>query len=224
MNVSENIEKIKDHLPEQVRLIAVTKTKPEEMVMEAYHSGHKIFGENKVQELVRKYESLPKDIEWHMIGHLQTNKVKYIVPFVSLIHSVDSFKLLKTINKEAGNAGKVVDCLFQVKIAKEESKFGMTVGQIKQILDSAEYSSFQNIRLTGLMGMATFTEDKEVIRSEFNFLHTCFEDIKNAYFNGVNYFREISMGMSDDYEIAVEAGSTMVRVGSKIFGTRNYSG
>lgn len=223
MNIIKNIESIKATIPEHVKLIAVSKTKPEEMVLEAYHAGHKIFGENKVQEMVRKYEVLPKDIEWHFIGHLQTNKVKYIVPFVSLIHSVDSFKLLKTINKEAERLNKIVDCLFEMKIAKEESKFGMTPEQVKQILGSAEYQAFRNIRLMGLMGMATFTEDEKMIKSEFQFLHSCFDEIKNSYFNGVNYFSEISMGMSDDYVIAIEEGATMIRVGSKIFGNRNYS-
>lgn len=223
MDIVKNIESIKAIIPEHVKLIAVSKTKPEEMVLKAYRAGHKTFGENKVQELVRKYETLPKDIEWHLIGHLQTNKVKYVVSFVSLIHSVDSFKLLKTINKEAERVGKIVDCLFQLKIAKEESKFGMAVEQAKQILESVEYKTFRNIRLTGLMGMATFTEDEEIIRSEFQFLHSCFDEIKNTYFNGVNYFNEISMGMSDDYEIAINEGSTMIRVGSKIFGARNYS-
>ena len=223
MDIVKNIESIKAIIPEHVKLIAVSKTKPEEMILKAYRAGHKTFGENKVQELVRKYETLPKDIEWHLIGHLQTNKVKYVVSFVSLIHSVDSFKLLKTINKEAERVGKIVDCLFQLKIAKEESKFGMAVEQAKQILESVEYKTFRNIRLTGLMGMATFTEDEEIIRSEFQFLHSCFDEIKNTYFNGVNYFNEISMGMSDDYEIAINEGSTMIRVGSKIFGARNYS-
>ena len=223
MDIVKNIESITASIPEHVKLIAVSKTKPEEMIMQAYKAGYRIFGENKVQELVRKHEALPKDIEWHLIGHLQTNKVKYVVPFVSLIHAVDSFKLLKTINKEAERIGKIVDCLFQLKIAKEESKFGMTLEQAKTILESSEYKLFRNIRLTGLMGMATFTEDQNIIRSEFQFLHSAFNELKNAYFNGVNYFKELSMGMSDDYGIAIEAGSTMIRVGSKIFGARNYS-
>ncbi|MBN2350529.1 MAG: YggS family pyridoxal phosphate-dependent enzyme [Bacteroidales bacterium] len=221
MNIGDSILEFKKKLPPGVRLIAVSKTKPEDLILEAYNAGHKIFGENKAQELSRKYNNLPKDIVWHMIGHLQSNKVKYIAPFVSVIHSVDSLKLLQAINKEAEKNGRIIDCLFQLKIAREETKFGMEPEEIKSILLSDEYRTMKNIRIIGLMGMATFTDNQQQIITEFKFLHDTFFSLQREFFQGVNYFRERSMGMSDDYTLAVQEGSTMVRIGSLIFGQRN---
>ena len=222
MNIAENIDSIKKKLPKGVRLVAVSKTKPIEDILEAYNAGHKIFGENKVQDLVQKYEELPKDIEWHFIGHPQTNKVKYIAPFISLIHGVDSLKLLKVINNEAKKNNREVECLLQFHIAEEETKFGLTLNEAREILGSDEFKSFKNVIVSGVMGMATYTDNHEQIRNEFKMLNTIFNTLKNEYFSGVKKFTEISMGMSDDYQIAVEEGSTLIRVGSKIFGERNY--
>ena len=222
MCISENILKIKSNIPQNVKLIAVSKTKPNEDILEAYNSGHKLFGENKVQDIVKKYEDLPKDIEWHFIGHLQRNKVKFIVPFVRLIHAVDSLKLLKKINDEAAKNKRIVNCLMQIHIARESSKFGLDINELREILSSEEYSSMENIEIEGLMGMATYTDNKEIIKNEFVFLSKCFKEIKNEFFSNTDNFKEISMGMSDDYDIAVESGSTMIRVGSIIFGERNY--
>ncbi len=221
MNIIENLTKVKANLPQNVKLVAVSKTKPESMILELYNAGHKIFGENKVQELVGKYESLPKDIEWHMIGHLQTNKVKYIAPFVSLIHSVDREKLLAEINKRAKNANRVIDCLIQIHIAQEETKFGMSFEEAEEFFASGRLKNYPNVRIVGLMGMATNTPDKEQVRKEFRSLKQFFDKIKSLYYNGDDSFKEISMGMSGDYRIAVEEGSTIVRVGSLIFGARN---
>jgi pyridoxal phosphate enzyme (YggS family) len=222
MNIAENIDSIKKKLPKGVRLVAVSKTKPIEDILEAYNAGHKIFGENKVQDLVQKYEELPKDIEWHFIGHPQTNKVKYIAPFISLIHGVDSLKLLKVINNEAKKNNREVECLLQFHIAEEETKFGLTLNEAREILGSDEFKSFKNVIVSGVMGMATYTDNHEQIRNEFKMLNTIFNTLKNEYFSGVKKFTVISMGMSDDYQIAVEEGSTLIRVGSKIFGERNY--
>ena len=222
MNIAENIDSIRKKLPKGVRLVAVSKTKPIEDILEAYNAGHKIFGENKVQDLVQKYEELPKDIEWHFIGHPQTNKVKYIAPFISLIHGVDSLKLLKVINNEAKKNNREVECLLQFHIAEEETKFGLTLNEAREILGSDEFKSFKNVIVSGVMGMATYTDNHEQIRNEFKMLNTIFNTLKNEYFSGVKKFTEISMGMSDDYQIAVEEGSTLIRIGSKIFGERNY--
>ena len=222
MNLRENLNLILSELPAYVKLVAVSKTHPVEAISEIYEAGQKIFGENKVQELVNKQPLLPADIEWHMIGHLQTNKVKFIIPFVSLIHGVDSFKLLQSINKEALKINRTVNCLLQLHIAKEETKFGFSLEEIKNILASGEFKELENINIVGLMGMATFTDDEEMIRSEFKYLADCFKEIKNNYFNDDPIFKEISMGMSDDYRIAVEEGSTMVRIGTAIFGKREY--
>ena len=221
MESGKQIENILKSIPSGVKLIAVTKTHPVEVILQAYKSGHKIFGENKVQEMIQKYQELPKDIEWHLIGHLQTNKVKFAAPFVSMIHSVDSQKLLQVINTEADKNSRIIDCLLQVRIAREETKFGLSYEELKSILKNVEI--YQNIRICGLMGMATFTDDENIIRSEFKRCKEIFEEIKNLYFYNVSYFKEISMGMSDDYLIAIEEGSTMVRIGSKIFGQRNYT-
>jgi len=220
MNIKENINNIKKQVPKSVMLVAISKTKSAEVINEAYQAGHKIFGENKVQELINKYEKLPKDIEWHMVGHLQTNKVKYIAPFISLIHSVDSLKLLITINKEAVKNNRVINCLLQMHIAEEETKFGLSKQEVIDILESKEYKELTNIKVVGLMGMATFTENKEQISKEFKQLRNYFKDIKQMFFNNSAYFKEISMGMSADYKIAIEEGTTMVRLGSIIFGAR----
>ena len=222
MNIAGNITSLKKNLPQNVRLVAVSKTKPNEDILEAYSVGHKIFGENKVQDLVRKYEELPKDIEWHFIGHPQTNKVKYIAPFIKLIHGVDSIKLLKVINNEAQKNNRVIECLLQFHIAKEETKFGLTLDGAKEILESYEFKSLKNIIVSGVMGMATYTDNLVQIRNEFKMLNLIFNTLKNEYFSGTKNFTEISMGMSDDYVIAIEEGSTLIRVGSKIFGERNY--
>ncbi|MDD2279190.1 MAG: YggS family pyridoxal phosphate-dependent enzyme [Bacteroidales bacterium] len=222
MSILNNLNKIKAELPSEVTLVAISKTHPPEMIMEAYDGGHRIFGENKVQELVDKYEVLPKDIEWHLVGHLQTNKVKYIAPFVSLIHSVDSFKLLKEINKMAKRNERTINCLLQIHIADEETKFGLSPEELKQILSSEEYKDLTHVKVIGLMGMATFTDDMEQVREEFRFLSTLFKNIKSAYFKNSSEFCALSMGMSGDYGIAIEEGSTMIRVGSIIFGDRFY--
>ena len=223
MSIASKIEEIKNSIPKNVKLIAVSKTKPAEAIMEAYNSGYRIFGENKPQELKEKYNALPKDIEWHMIGHLQTNKVKYIAPFVHLIHAVESIKLLTTINKEAEKNNRIIDLLLQIYIAKEESKFGLSKEELVNLLESEEFKNCKNIRVVGLMGMATFTNDSTIVKNEFKNLKQTFELIKEKYFAKQDSFKEISMGMSDDYKLAIEEGSTIIRVGSSIFGSRNYN-
>jgi pyridoxal phosphate enzyme (YggS family) len=221
MSIAENIDLIKANLSANVKLVAVSKTKPAELLMEAYQAGQHAFGENKVQEIVWKYEELPKDIEWHFIGHLQTNKVKFIAPFVHLIHGVDSVKLLKTINTEAAKIGRIIPCLLQFYIAEEESKFGFLEEEALEFLSSGELNSLKHISISGVMGMATYTDDNDQIRKEFAHLKAIFETLKSKYFADVDDFREISMGMSADYLIAIEEGSTMIRIGSTIFGERN---
>ena len=215
--ITEKLHKIKDILPDHVTLVAVSKTKPNAAIEEAYNSGQRVFGENRVQELVDKYESLPKDIEWHMIGHLQRNKVKYIAPFISLIHGIDTPKLLKEVNKEAQKNGRIIDCLIQIHIAEEESKHGFSIEEAKALFEDLDSLNLKNIRLRGLMGMATFTDDTEKVANEFSSLKSCFDDLKP---NQGSHFDTISMGMSGDYPIAIEKGSTMVRIGSSIFGSR----
>ncbi|MGV6831332.1 MAG: YggS family pyridoxal phosphate-dependent enzyme [bacterium] len=222
MSIADNLNSIKDSLPEEVTLVAVSKTKPVSAIQEAYDSGHRIFGENKVQELADKYNELPKDIQWHMIGHLQRNKVKYMAHFVHLIHGVDSLKLLKEINKQALKHNRVINCLFQLKIADEESKFGMNTNDLEEILGNSEFKNLHNINIVGLMGMATFTNNTDQLKSEFDYLKNIFDQYQN--YSTLNFKLEtISMGMSGDYDIAIECGSTMIRVGSKIFGVRNYN-
>ncbi|PHS64768.1 MAG: YggS family pyridoxal phosphate-dependent enzyme [Flavobacterium sp.] len=222
MSISENLLKIKNKLPTNVTLVAVSKTKPSSDIIEAYTTGHRIFGENKIQEMVAKYKELPKDIEWHMIGHIQRNKVKYMASFVSLIHAVDSLRLLKEINKQALKNNRIINCLLQIKIASEESKFGLTENEVSELLASEEFKSYQNIKIEGLMGMATFTDNQEQLQKEFRLLKNIFDTICNL--DIANCQLEIlSMGMSDDYPIALENGSNMVRVGSSIFGKRAYS-
>lgn len=218
MSIASNLLQIKSELPPQVTLVAVSKTKPAEAVMEAYSAGHRAFGENKVQEMTGKYEQLPKDIEWHLIGHLQTNKVKYIAGFVHLIHSVDSEKLLLEINKQAKKADRVIDCLLQVHIAKEETKFGMSFEEVNKVFASGEFAALENIRIRGLMGMSTNTDDETIVRNEFRSLSQFFNEIRSEI--APPKFDILSMGMSGDYQIAIEEGSTMIRVGSTIFGSR----
>jgi pyridoxal phosphate enzyme (YggS family) len=213
MDVKANLNTILKSIPKEVTLVAVSKTRQNSAIIEAYQIGQRIFGENKVQELVQKFEELPKDINWHMIGHLQTNKVKYIAPFVSLIHGVDSIKLLKEINKRAKQNNRVIDCLLQVHIATESTKFGFDIPKVNEAIDSA--NEYQNIRIVGLMGMATFTDNKQQVIQEFSSLKVVFDTAKNEHIT------ILSMGMSGDYQLAIEQGSNMVRVGSAIFGHRN---
>lgn len=222
MSISLILSSIKAELPKQVRLVAVSKYHPVEMIQEAYDAGQRLFGENHVQEMTQKYALLPKDIEWHFIGHLQTNKVKYIAPFVSLIHSVDSLKLLKEINKQAEKAQRVIPCLLQIHIAKEETKFGFSFDECREMLQQGEWKNLKNVQLCGVMGMGTFTDNVDQVRSEFHSLKDFFDEIKENVFSDNPSFREISMGMTDDYPIAIEEGSTLIRIGTKIFGERIY--
>ena len=223
MNIATNIKSVLSELPSNTRLVAISKTKTVDEIMEAYNAGQRIFGENKVQELVPKYEQLPKDIEWHLVGHLQTNKVKYIANFVHLIHSVDSLSLIMEIEKQGIKLNRTINCLLQVYIAKEETKFGFNEQELLELIATPSFKAFQHVKVFGLMGMASFTDNEEQIRSEFRHLANIFQKLKASTFRNDNGFKEISMGMSSDYKIAVEEGSTLVRVGSKIFGDRNYS-
>jgi len=223
MLIKDNFQKILSSIPKGVKLVVVSKTRTNEEILEAYNTGHRTFGENKVQEIIRKQKELPQDIEWHLIGHLQSNKVRSVIPFVSMIHSVDSLKILKAINDEASLAGRVIPCLLQIHIAKEETKYGFSYDDLKPILKSPEFAEMKNIVIHGVMGMATFTEDTETIRHEFNCLYNIFNDLKQTFFKEYPNFKELSMGMSDDYQIAIEEGSTIVRIGSKIFGPRQYA-
>ncbi len=222
MTVAEKFEHIQRYIPEKVRLIAVTKTHPIDVIQASYDYGHRHFGENKVQELLAKKDLLPADIVWHMIGHLQSNKVKQIAPFVGLIHGVDSLKLLQTIDKEGNKNQRTIPCLLQVHIAEESSKFGFSPDELKEMLKLKQLNEFENIEIRGLMGMATFTEDKSQVRREFQMLKSLFDELKQTSFLNVPHFSELSMGMSDDYQIAIEEGATMVRVGSALYGERDY--
>lgn len=218
MSISQNLNNIKSSLPEHVTLVAVSKTKPNADILEAYEAGQRVFGENYVQELVEKHDQLPKDIQWHFIGHLQSRKAKLIAPFVSLIHGVDSLKLLLEINKQAQKNNRVIDCLLQVHIADEETKFGLDEKELEEIVQ-LDKNQLNNVRIVGLMGMATFTEDQNQIKKEFQYLKSLFDKYKT----GNPDFKTLSMGMSGDYELAISCGSTMVRIGSSIFGVRNYN-
>ncbi|GGN05479.1 YggS family pyridoxal phosphate enzyme [Dyadobacter beijingensis] len=218
-SIAANLAQIEQGLRKETRLVAVTKTKPTTLLMEAYEAGARVFGENKVQEMVSKHEELPKDIEWHMIGHLQTNKVKYMAPFVGLVHSVDSFRLLKEIDKEAKKNDRVIDCLLQIYIAREETKFGLSEDEALEIISSPDLAALGHVRIVGLMGMASNTDDQSIVRNEFRGLKATFESFK-AHENQQVIMRELSMGMSGDYLIAQEEGGTLVRVGSAIFGSR----
>lgn len=223
MSIKSNLEKILVTLPAHVKLVAVSKTKPVEDLQEAYDAGQRIFGENKVQDLIAKQAVLPADINWHFIGHMQTNKVKYIAPFVALIHGVDSLKLLKEINKQALKNKRVIDCLLQFHIAEEDTKFGLSIEEATDLLKSEEYQLMENVRFTGVMGMSTFTNDFDQVKKEFQNLIRIFNKLKNEFFKADALFKEISMGMSGDYQLAINEGSTMVRIGTAIFGERNYS-
>jgi pyridoxal phosphate enzyme (YggS family) len=223
MDIIQNLKNIRESLPKGVEVVAVSKTKPADMVSELHDTGQLDFGENKVQELVDKHQGLPDTIRWHMIGHLQTNKVKYIAPFVYMIHGVDSLKLLRVINKEGKKNDRIINCLFQMHIAREDSKFGLNKNELGEILHSDEYHEMEYVKIRGLMGMATFTDDYEVVRKEFRNLKRIFDEIKIDYFDKKQDFTILSMGMSDDYLIAIEEGSNMIRVGSAIFGSRNYT-
>ena len=218
--IKDQLEQITASLGTNTTLVAVSKTHPIERIMEAYEAGQRDFGENKVQDLVEKYEALPKDIRWHMIGHLQSNKVKYIAPFVHLIHGVDSFKLLQEINKQGIKNGRRISCLLQFHIAQEDTKFGLSLEEATAFITGPEFSLLDHVRICGVMGMATFTENTAQIRSEFQSLHRIFHALKSTHFISNTEFKEISMGMSDDYPLAIEEGSTLIRVGSKIFGRR----
>lgn len=219
MSIKDNLNTIKSNLPEGVTLVAVSKTKPNEDLLEAYEAGQRVFGENKVQEMVQKWEDLPKDIEWHMIGHVQRNKVKYMTEFVSLIHGVDSPRLLKEINKQAKKHDRVIPCLLQIHIAEEDTKFGLDKAELDELINSDAFEAMENIKIVGLMGMATFTDDKNQVRKEFAQLKSMFDELTTK----LEDITILSMGMSGDYQIAIEEGSNMVRIGSSIFGVRNYS-
>ena len=221
--IKENLNIVKATVPSNVTLIAVSKTKPVSDLQEAYDAGQRIFGENKALEMRDKHQVLPADIQWHFIGHLQTNKIKYIAPFVTLIHAIDSLSLLEAVNKEAAKNNRVINCLLQFHIAQEETKFGLDIEEARAMLESESFKNLNNINICGVMGMATFTDNADQVRNEFKNLKNIFETLKENYFKENDSFREISMGMSDDYPIAIEEGATMVRVGSKIFGTRNYN-
>lgn len=221
MSITDNIKAIKNEIESvAVKLVAVSKTKPNEAILEAYHAGQRIFGENQVQEMVEKHEALPKDIQWHLVGHLQSNKVKYMAPFVSLIHGVDSLKLLIEINKQALKHNRIIDCLLQIYIADEETKYGLGFDEAIELLESQEFTELNNVRIVGLMGIATNTKNEKQIKEEFYELQTLFKGIKLSYFRNQDSFKELSMGMSADYKIAIEQGATLVRIGSDIFGER----
>lgn len=223
IDIIYNIEAIKKQIPASVKLVAVSKTRPVEDILIAYNSGQKCFGENRVQELLSKKDNLPTDIEWHLIGHLQTNKVKLIVPFINMIESVDSFTLLKVINAEALKVNRTVDCLLQIHIAKEETKFGFSMNELENMMVSEEFRKLRSVRISGVMGMATFTDDEDQVRNEFRDLTECFNKLRISYFNNTPGFKEISMGMSGDYKIAIQQGSTIIRIGSLIFGERKQT-
>lgn len=217
-DIQTNLKRIKNSIPTEVTLVAVSKTKPVSDLMDAYNEGQRVFGENKIQEMAEKWEMMPKDISWHMIGHVQTNKVKYMASFVDLIHAVDSFKLLKEIDKQAKKNNRVINCLLQIKIAKEESKFGLNEQEAINLLDNEDVKKLTNVHIQGLMGMATFTSNPQQIKDEFNMIMSFFKSLQPKY----PQIKTLSIGMSGDYELAIECGSTMVRIGSSIFGTRNY--
>ncbi|QKX07444.1 YggS family pyridoxal phosphate-dependent enzyme [Aquimarina sp. TRL1] len=218
MSITSNLQDIQESLPKEITLVAVSKTKPVADIKEAYQAGHRVFGENKIQEMTEKWEQLPQDILWHMIGHVQTNKVKYMAPYVHLIHAVDSLKLLKEINKQALKNKRIIHCLLQIKIAEEESKFGLSPSDAQALLASEEVSSLSNVHIEGFMGMATFTDNQKQIRQEFSVIKNLFDEMVPQY----PQLKTLSIGMSGDYEVAIASGSTMVRIGSSIFGKRNY--
>lgn len=222
MSIADNLKQVLAELPQGVRLVAVSKFHPNDAIEEAYRAGQRIFGESKVQEMTAKYESLPKDIEWHFIGHLQSNKIKYMIPYVAMIHGIDSYRLLAEVNRQAAKTGRTVNCLLQIHVAQEETKFGFTPDECKDMLSAEEWKNLTHVRICGLMGMASNTDNVEQIKQEFGLLNRLFKEIKTIWFADSDAFRELSMGMSHDYHEAIAAGSTLVRVGSKIFGERNY--
>lgn len=222
MEIQQRLATFLETIPEGVQLVAVSKTKPDELILEAYAAGQRVFGENKVQDLAAKYPRLPEDIEWHFIGHLQRNKVKYIAPFVIMLHGIDSLKLLAEVNKQAAKNNRIIQCLLQFHIAEEESKFGLNLLEAEVLLNDDRYKQFENIQICGLMGMATYTTNLEQVRKEFKSLKDYFQLLKEKYFAQDPNFKDISMGMSGDYQIAIEEGSTLIRIGTKIFGERNY--
>lgn len=221
-STGEKIHNFRSSIPSNIKLVAVSKTKPDSDILDAYQAGQRVFGENKAQEMAGKYESLPKDIEWHFIGHLQRNKVKYIAPFVSLIHSIDSASLLTEVNKRAANENRIISCLLQFHIASEESKFGLSKEEAFHMLESKEFQELKHINIVGVMGMATFIENLDLVRKEFKRLNSIFIELKSTFFSDNEKFKEISMGMSNDYQVAIEEGATMIRIGSLLFGERNY--
>ena len=223
MSIADNLKQVLAELPQGVRLVAVSKFHPNEAIEEAYQAGQRIFGESKVQEMTAKYESLPKDIEWHFIGHLQSNKIKYMIPYVAMIHGIDTYKLLAEVNKQAGKAGRTVNCLLQIHVAQEETKFGFSPEECRDMLDAGEGKALAHVRICGWMGMASNTDNIEQINGEFRLLSSLFKEIKENWFADSDVFRELSMGMSHDYHEAIASGSTLVRVGSKIFGEREYN-
>ena len=223
MSIADNLKQVLAELPQGVRLVAVSKFHPNEAIEEAYQAGQRIFGESKVQEMTAKYESLPKDIEWHFIGHLQSNKIKYMIPYVAMIHGIDTYKLLAEVNKQAGKAGRTVNCLLKIHVAQEETKFGFSPEECREMLDAGEWKALAHVRICGLMGMASNTDNIEQINGEFRLLSSLFKEIKENWFADSDVFRELSMGMSHDYHEAIASGSTLVRVGSKIFGEREYN-
>lgn len=222
MDIQANLKEVLDQLPEGVRLVAVSKFHPNEAIEEAYKVGQRIFGESREQELSTKYETLPKDIEWHFIGHLQTNKVKYIAPYIAMIHAVDSYKLLAEIDKQAAKHNRVIPCLLEIHIAQEESKYGFTFDTCRQMLEEGGWKQLKHVCIAGVMGMGTNTDDEKEVEKEFRSLADFFKSLKQDYFSQTDSFKEISMGMSHDYHIAIKCGTTLVRVGSKIFGERIY--
>ena len=223
MSIADNLKQVLAELPQGVRLVAVSKFHPNEAIEEAYQAGQRIFGESKVQEMTAKYESLPKDIVWHFIGHLQSNKIIYMIPYVAMIHGIDTYKLLAEVNKQAGKAGRTVNCLLQIHVAQEETKFGFSPEECREMLDAGEWKALAHVRICGLMGMASKCVNIEQINGEFRLLSSLFKEIKENWFADSDVFRELSMGMSHDYHEAIASGSTLVRVGSKIFGEREYN-
>jgi pyridoxal phosphate enzyme (YggS family) len=221
--IASNIRSLKQQIPPSVKLVVVSKTKPVNDILEAYNTGHKSFGENRVQELIQKKDLLPSDIEWHLIGHLQTNKVKLVVPFINMIQSVDSYKLLNLINSEALAINRTIDCLLQIRIAEEETKYGFSMTEIREMLRSEDFGKLKSVRICGVMGIATFTDDTDRIQKEFRYLTECFNELREEYFKDDRNFKEISMGMSGDFKIAVGEGSTIIRIGSLIFGERKQT-
>jgi PLP dependent protein len=218
--IAENIRTLKRQIPGSVKIVAVSKTRSVDDILEVYNSGHRIFGENRVRELLGKKDKLPSDIEWHLVGHLQSNKVKYIVPFVNMIQSIDSHRLLSVVSREADRCGRVMPCLLQIHIAEEETKFGFSMDELREIINNRGFNDLKNIRICGVMGMATFTDNQETIRREFKLLADYFRELKHNYFAESKDFNDISMGMSGDFKLAIEEGSTIIRIGTLIFGER----